>query len=95
MIHIKDAKAPLFLCRRREETARAPCLNKSNTCSTKARFRCKEEGKAEIIAFNLSGHGHFDMGAYINYFSGKLVDQTYSEADLAMALAGLPAVAAE
>ncbi|MCP9625850.1 hypothetical protein NML43_01980 [Rhodopseudomonas palustris] len=44
--------------------------------------------------FDLSGHGHFDMQAYINYFEGKLVDQDYDEADLATALAGLPAVAA-
>jgi hypothetical protein len=42
----------------------------------------------------MSGHGHFDMSAYINYFEGKLVDQAYDEADLAMALAGLPSVAA-
>ena len=52
------------------------------------------EGKAETILFNLSGHGHFDMAAYINYFEGKLVDQEYDEGELAMALAGLPSVAA-
>ncbi len=51
-------------------------------------------GKSETILFNLSGHGHFDMGAYINYFEGKLVDQEYDEGELAMALAGLPSVAA-
>ena len=42
----------------------------------------------------MSGHGHFDMGAYISYFEGKLVDQDYDQKELAMALAGLPAVAA-
>ena len=57
-------------------------------------LRCKQEGKAETILFNLSGHGHFDMGAYIDYFAGKLVDQSYDEAELAMALSGLPSVAA-
>jgi tryptophan synthase beta chain len=57
-------------------------------------LRCKAEGKAETILFNLSGHGHFDMGAYIAYFEGKLTDQSYNEADLANALAALPAVAA-
>jgi tryptophan synthase beta chain len=57
-------------------------------------LRCKSEGKAETILFNLSGHGHFDMQAYINYFEGKLVDQDYDEAELATALAGLPSVAA-
>jgi tryptophan synthase beta chain len=57
-------------------------------------LRCKQMGKSETILFNLSGHGHFDMGAYISYFEGKLVDQKYDEGELAMALAGLPSVAA-
>ncbi|KAB2867686.1 MAG: TrpB-like pyridoxal phosphate-dependent enzyme [Bauldia sp.] len=53
-------------------------------------IRCREEGKSETILFNLCGHGHFDMQAYMDYFSGKLQDLDYDEADLAMALAGLP-----
>ena len=53
-------------------------------------IRCKEEGKAETILFNLCGHGHFDMQAYMDYFAGKLQDLDYDEAELAMALAGLP-----
>jgi tryptophan synthase beta chain len=57
-------------------------------------LRCKAEGRAETILFNLSGHGHFDMSSYSNYMAGKLTDQPYDEAELAMALAGLPAVAA-
>ena len=56
-------------------------------------MRCKKEGKAQTILFNLCGHGHFDMQAYMDYFSGKLVDQNYDEAELAMALAGLPVAA--
>jgi tryptophan synthase beta chain len=34
------------------------------------------------------------MSAYSAYFSGKLVDQPYDEAELAMALSGLPSVPA-
>jgi len=56
-------------------------------------LRCKAEGKSETILFNLCGHGHFDMQAYMDYFSGRLVDQKYDEGELAMALAGLPSVA--
>ena len=56
-------------------------------------LRCKEEGSAQTILFNLCGHGHFDMQAYSDFLSGKLVDQEYDEKELAMALAGLPAVA--
>jgi tryptophan synthase beta chain len=58
-------------------------------------LRCKQDGKAEAILFNLCGHGHFDMQAYMDYFDGKLEDVTYDPAELAMALAGLPSVAAE
>lgn len=58
-------------------------------------LRCKREGKAETILFNLCGHGHFDMQAYMDFFAGKLTDQVYDESELAMALAGLPSVAAE
>ena len=57
-------------------------------------LRCKAEGKSETILFNLCGHGHFDMQAYMDYFAGKLVDQDYDPQELAMALAGLPAVKA-
>jgi tryptophan synthase beta chain len=37
---------------------------------------------------------HFDMGAYMEYFAGRLTDQSYEESELAMALAGLPSVKA-
>ena len=55
-------------------------------------LRCRAEGKSEAILFNLCGHGHFDMQAYTDYFTGKLQDMRYSEEELAMALAGLPSV---
>ena len=72
----------------------APEATHAVRCAIDEALRCKKEGKDEVILFNMSGHGHFDMSAYINYFEGKLVDQAYDEADLAMALAGLPSVAA-
>ncbi len=57
-------------------------------------LKCKLEGKSRTILFNLCGHGHFDMQAYIDYFGGKLKDLEYDEAELAMALAGLPSMKA-
>lgn len=57
-------------------------------------LRCKAEDRPQTILFNLCGHGHFDMTAYSNYMAGKLVDQQYDEAELAMALSGLPSVPA-
>lgn len=56
-------------------------------------LRCKEEGVSRAILFNLSGHGHFDMQAYMDYFAGKLEDGGYDETALADALSGLPMVA--
>jgi tryptophan synthase beta chain len=52
-----------------------------------------EEGEQKTILFNLSGHGHFDMAAYDNYFAGKLEDVALDEAEIQRALAaieGLP-----
>jgi tryptophan synthase beta chain len=47
-----------------------------------------------VILFNLCGHGHFDMQAYMDYFANKLRDYEYPEHEVAMALAGLPSVEA-
>src|ERR671918_1807485 len=52
-----------------------------------------EAGEERTILFNLSGHGHFDMAAYDNYFAGKLVDVALDEAEMQRALRaieGLP-----
>ncbi len=70
----------------------APEANHAVKAAIDEAVRCKREGRSEVILFNLSGHGHFDMQAYVDYQAGKLVDQDYDEAELAMALAGLPAV---
>ncbi|MGC2856953.1 TrpB-like pyridoxal phosphate-dependent enzyme [Novispirillum sp. DQ9] len=58
-------------------------------------LKCKEEGSSKAILFNLSGHGHFDMQAYADYFAGKLEDLHYDESLLTQSLANLPTVAAE
>jgi tryptophan synthase beta chain len=57
-------------------------------------LRAKQEGVGRAILFNLSGHGHFDMQAYIDYTAGKLQNYDYPEQEIAMALAGLPSIAA-
>jgi len=55
-------------------------------------LRCKAEGRAQTILFNLCGHGHFDMTAYNDYFAGKLDDRDYDEKELERSLAALPKV---
>jgi tryptophan synthase beta chain len=79
---------------RAEGIVPAPEANHAVKGAIEEALRCKREGKAEVILFNLCGHGHFDMQAYSDYFSGQLVDQDYDEAELAMALSGLPSVPA-
>jgi len=55
-------------------------------------LRCKIEGKKKVIAFNLSGHGHFDMAAYEAYHHGKLVDYEYPVELVTEAMQHLPKV---
>jgi tryptophan synthase beta chain len=55
--------------------------------------RADEAGEERTILFNLSGHGHFDMAAYDNYFAGKLEDVALEDAEIERALhaiEGLP-----
>lgn len=92
--HQKSVFAAGVQFARTEGILPAPEANHAVKGAIDEAIRCREEGKSQTILFNLSGHGHFDMQAYTDYFSGKLVDQHYDEAELAMALAGLPSVPA-
>ncbi|GAB3935873.1 hypothetical protein GCM10028804_55410 [Larkinella terrae] len=51
--------------------------------------RAKEEGVSKTILFNLCGHGHFDMGAYEQYLSGKLVEHEVTQEEILASLAEL------
>jgi len=52
--------------------------------------RADEEGKEKAILFNLSGHGFFDLSAYDDFLSGKLVDHEHPESKIREALSHLP-----
>jgi tryptophan synthase beta chain len=56
-------------------------------------LRAREAGEQRVILFNLSGHGHFDMGAYDAYLAGALQDYAYPAEAIQHALADLPPVA--
>jgi tryptophan synthase beta chain len=56
-------------------------------------IRCREEGVSKVIAFNLCGHGHFDMASYHRYFSGHLEDYELPRAEIERAERELPVVA--
>lgn len=51
-------------------------------------LRCREEGRSEVLLFNLSGHGLIDMTAYDSYLSGDLVDFMPSAEEIERGLAG-------
>lgn len=78
---------------RHEGIVPAPEANHAVKGAVEEALRCKREGRAETILFNLCGHGHFDMAAYSDYFAGKLTDVSYDEKELAAALSGLPIAA--
>jgi tryptophan synthase beta chain len=56
---------------------------------------CRKTGEKKVIAFNLSGHGHFDMSAYQSYHHGLLEDYEYPDHAVEEAMAHLPKVPAE
>ncbi|MHC5763721.1 MAG: TrpB-like pyridoxal phosphate-dependent enzyme, partial [Nostoc sp.] len=70
----------------------APEANHAVKATIDEALLCKQKGRSKTILFNLCGHGHFDMQAYIDYQAGRLVDTEYSAKEVAMALAGLPVV---
>jgi len=80
---------------RAEGIVPAPESNHAVRAAIDEALKAREEGTSPTILFNLSGHGHFDMQAYTDYFAGKLIDQDYDHALLEASLAQLPAVAAE
>jgi len=55
---------------------------------------CKESGEEKVILTALCGHGHFDLGAYEAYLSGRMVDEALPDARFADALSDLPRVPA-
>jgi tryptophan synthase beta chain len=70
----------------------APEANHAVAGAIREALRAKQEGARRTILFNLCGHGHFDMQAYIDYHAGKLQNYDYPAEEIAMALAGLPSV---
>ena len=53
---------------------------------------CKCDGQSKTILFNLSGHGHFDMQAYDDYFAGRLADENVESDAVEKSLAELPVI---
>ncbi len=52
----------------------------------------KKASKDDVIVFNFSGHGHFDLAAYDAYFRNELKDYEYPEEEIEKALKSLPKI---
>jgi tryptophan synthase beta chain len=91
-VHQLDAFAAGVQFARSEGIIPAPEANHAVAEAIRQALEAKAEGKPRVILFNLSGHGHFDMQAYIDYHAGKLENFEYPAEEISMALAGLPLV---
>jgi tryptophan synthase beta chain len=87
-----EAFAAGILFARAEGIVPAPEANHAVAQAIREALVAREEGRPRTILFNLSGHGHFDMQSYLDYQAGKLENYDYPAEEIAMALAGLPAV---
>lgn len=87
-----DAFAAGVQFARAEGVVPAPEANHALAAAIREALQAKREGKSRTILFSLSGHGHFDMQAYMDYSAGKLKNYEYPAEEIAMALAGLPTV---
>jgi tryptophan synthase beta chain len=53
-------------------------------------LRALEADEECVILFNLSGHGHFDLGAFDGYLKGELQDYPLPDSMLEESLTSLP-----
>ncbi|WP_077920273.1 TrpB-like pyridoxal phosphate-dependent enzyme [Spirosoma sp. 209] len=67
----------------------APEANHAIATVIREALIAKEEGTSKTILFNLCGHGHFDMSAYEQYLSGKLVEHEVTQEEILASLAEL------
>ncbi|MBL8057832.1 MAG: TrpB-like pyridoxal phosphate-dependent enzyme [Anaerolineales bacterium] len=72
----------------------APESNHAVRVAIDEALACKRDGTKKVIAFNLSGHGHFDMTSYDAYHQGRLEDYEYPAAMVEEAMTHLPQVPA-
>lgn len=70
----------------------APESNHAVRATINEAIKCRESGEEKVIAFNLSGHGDFDMTAYAAYQAGDLERYEYPEHEIERAMEDLPEV---
>ncbi|MFL5680670.1 MAG: TrpB-like pyridoxal phosphate-dependent enzyme [Chloroflexota bacterium] len=89
-VHQREAFDAALVFARTEGILPAPESSHAIRAAIDEALVAKEEGTERVILFNLSGHGHFDLGAYEKYLRGELEDYEYTPDEAA--LAALPTV---
>jgi tryptophan synthase beta chain len=89
-VHQGEAFAAAVAFARVEGILPAPESSHAIRVAMDEALAAKAAGEPRVIVFNLSGHGHFDLGAYEKYLQGTLEDYEYVPDEAA--LAALPAV---
>ncbi|HTY13271.1 MAG TPA: TrpB-like pyridoxal phosphate-dependent enzyme [Candidatus Omnitrophota bacterium] len=87
--HQNECFASAILFARTEGIIPAPESSHAIHCAVEEAKKAKE---GEVIIFNLSGHGHFDLVSYDKYLSGKLEDYEYPMEMIKEALKKVPKV---
>ena len=77
---------------RHEGTLPAPESAHAICVAIEEALKCKETGEAKTILFGLSGTGYFDLGAYMQYNDGTMVDDAPSDEDLERGFSAIPRV---
>ncbi len=77
---------------RSEAILPAPESSHAILAAVEEAIAAREAGEKRVILFNLSGHGHFDLGAYEQYLRGNLEDFSYPAEAVKEALAEIPKV---
>ena len=60
----------------------APESSHAIASTIRCALRAREEGRKQVILFNLSGHGLIDMSAYDSFFAGYLSNYQVTDAEI-------------
>jgi len=85
--------AAAFQFARTEGIVPAPEPTHAIALAIREALKAKETGEETVILTALCGHGHFDLAAYDQYLRGEMVDEEFTDARLAEALASIPQLA--
>ncbi|MDZ7676196.1 MAG: TrpB-like pyridoxal phosphate-dependent enzyme [Acidimicrobiales bacterium] len=75
---------------RTEGIIAAPEPTHAVAAAVREALACKESGEEKVILTALCGHGHLDLAAYEQYFSGEMADLDLSDEAIATAMADVP-----